>query len=210
MGLLLEDILSRVPPIPLVRFRTVCKRWNTLFGDKTFINNHKMSTLQFILVTKSKIYSVSLNPQIELRELSLDIPGLISQTPNDLADCNELLLFGMNKGAVVCNPWLGYDNNDNNDRRTDKIVYKTLVYCLKFAGTYGWKIHDFATYAWKDLVLEEPKQGTPRSNSSISFHSTRSMSLNGSLNWVHDSSYVRHFKLQFFERIFLDILSSTI
>ncbi|KAF2544796.1 hypothetical protein F2Q70_00020876 [Brassica cretica] len=210
MGLLLEDILSRVPPIPLVRFRTVCKRWNTLFGDKTFINNHKMSTLQFILVTKSKIYSVSLNPQIELRELSLDIPGLISQTPNDLADCNELLLFGMNKGAVVCNPWFGYDNNDNNDRRTDKIVYKTLVYCLKFAGTYGWKIHDFATYAWKDLVLEEPKQGTPRSNSSISFHSTRSMSLNGSLNWVHDSSYVRHFKLQFFERIFLDILSSTI
>ncbi|CAN7045026.1 hypothetical protein Bca4012_072297 [Brassica carinata] len=207
MGLLLEDILSRVPPIPLVRFRTVCKRWNTLFGDKTFINNHKMSTFQFILVTKSKIYSVSLNPEIELRELSLDIPGLISQTPNDLADCNELLLFGMNKGAVVCNPWLGYDNND---RRTDKIVYKTLVYCLKFAGTYGWKIHDFATYAWKDLVLEEPKQGTPRSNSSISFHSTRSMSLNGSLNWVHDSSYVRHFKLQFFERIFLDILSSTI
>ena len=124
MGLLLEDILSRVPPIPLVRFRTVCKRWNTLFGDKTFINNHKMSTFQFILVTKSKIYSVSLNPEIELRELSLDIPGLISQTPNDLADCNELLLFGMNKGAVVCNPWLGYDNND---RRTDKIVYKTLA-----------------------------------------------------------------------------------
>lgn len=103
-----EDILSRVPPKPLVRFRTVCKRWNTLFSDKTFINNHKMSTFQFILVTKPKIYSVSLNPEIEVRELSLDIPGLISQAPYDhLVVCNELLLFAMDKGPVVCNPWLG-------------------------------------------------------------------------------------------------------
>ncbi|KAG2304213.1 hypothetical protein Bca52824_032864 [Brassica carinata] len=98
---LMEDILSRVPPKPLVRFKTVCKRWNTLFGDKTFINNHKMSTFQFILVTKSKIYSVSLNPEIEVIELSLDIPGLICQTPDDLDYCNELLLFAMDKGAVV-------------------------------------------------------------------------------------------------------------
>ncbi|KAL0695943.1 hypothetical protein Bca4012_063123 [Brassica carinata] len=156
---LMEDILSRVPPKPLVRFKTVCKRWNTLFGDKTFINNHKMSTFQFILVTKSKIYSVSLNPEIEVIELSLDIPGLICQTPDDLDYCNELLLFAMDKGAVVCNPWLG---------KTRRIQ---------------------AGYAWKDLVLEEPKQGTPRS-SSLCFHSTRAVSLNGSLYWV--AHYVTH------------------
>ncbi|WZY95331.1 hypothetical protein YC2023_067660 [Brassica napus] len=53
---IIEEILSHVPPISLVRFRTVCKRWNALFNDETFINNHKL-TFRFILITKSKIYS---------------------------------------------------------------------------------------------------------------------------------------------------------
>ncbi|WZY95333.1 hypothetical protein YC2023_067662 [Brassica napus] len=56
---LVEEILTHVPPISLVRFRTVCKRWDDLFNDKTFIDNHKL-TFRFILATKSKIYSTDL------------------------------------------------------------------------------------------------------------------------------------------------------
>ncbi|CAA0361596.1 unnamed protein product [Arabidopsis thaliana] len=87
---LTEEILSRVPPKSLVRFRTVSKQWNALFDDKTFINNHKM-TFRFILTTKSKIYSVSIDPVIVVRELPLGTPGLESLELNNLVDCNELL-----------------------------------------------------------------------------------------------------------------------
>ncbi|CAH8328619.1 unnamed protein product [Eruca vesicaria subsp. sativa] len=88
---MIEEILSHVPPISLVRFRTVCKRWNALVNDNTFINNHKL-TFRFILTTMSKIYSVSIDPKITVCELTLDIPGIESQIKDLVNDCNELLL----------------------------------------------------------------------------------------------------------------------
>lgn len=33
-----EEILYCVSPLSLTRFKTVCKQWNTLLKDKTFIN----------------------------------------------------------------------------------------------------------------------------------------------------------------------------
>ncbi|CAH8339508.1 unnamed protein product [Eruca vesicaria subsp. sativa] len=195
---LVEEILSRVPPKPLVRFRTVCKRWNTLFDDDTFINNHKM-TFRFILMTKSKAYSVSLNPEIEVRELILDIPALKNQKPNDMVDCNGFLLCGM-KGAVVCNPWLGqnrcikaevnqprlqfhgvgYDDNSIGQ----KIVYKTLARSLNDgSSTASSRIHDIATGTWKD-VLDEARDETLPPKTWCRFHSTRCVALNGTLYWV--------------------------
>ncbi|CAH8262232.1 unnamed protein product [Arabidopsis lyrata] len=60
---LIEEILSRVPPKSLVRFRTVSKQWNALFDDKTFMNHHRM-TFRFILATESMVYSVSIDPVI--------------------------------------------------------------------------------------------------------------------------------------------------
>ena len=78
---LIEEILSRLCPESLVRFRVVCKRWNAILDDKTFIYNHK-ETFRFIVTntTRPKIYSVSVDPKIVVRELTLDIPGLISKT----------------------------------------------------------------------------------------------------------------------------------
>uniref|UniRef100_A0A0D3CLE4 F-box domain-containing protein n=1 Tax=Brassica oleracea var. oleracea TaxID=109376 RepID=A0A0D3CLE4_BRAOL len=196
---LVEEILSRVPPKPVVRFRTVCKRWNALFDDNTFINNHKL-TFRFILLTKAKVYSVSLNPEIEVSELTLDIPGLNNQKPNDLVDCNGLLLCGTKEGAVVCNPWsgqnrcikaevsqtslefrgIGYDGN----RIGKKIVYKTLAFYLNNirSSTSAWRIHDLATDKWK-RVLKEVK-GETRPQNVFIMHSTRGVSLNGNLYWV--------------------------
>lgn len=199
---LVEEILSRVPPKPLVRFRIVCKRWNALFDDKAFINNHK-STFRFIFATKSKIYSVNLNPKIEVRELTLDIPGLESENPKSLMECSGLLLYGMGEGAVVWNPWLkqtkwiepevnqpslhfsgiGYDNNSVAD---DEIVYKTLAIYRKDLGDAGkWKIHDFASDEWEDQLQEAKRITQYRSSTLVNLHSKDSgVSLHGTLYWV--------------------------
>ncbi|KAG7593678.1 F-box associated domain type 1 [Arabidopsis thaliana x Arabidopsis arenosa] len=193
---MVEEILSRVPPTSLVRFRTVCKRWNTLFDDKTFINNHKM-TFQFILTTTSKIYSVSVKPKVEVRELTLNTPGLKAQIPEFLADTSGFLLCDVGDGAVVWNPWLrqtrciepevnqpsldfvgiGYDNNN---KRVEEIVYKTLsVYMKDLGSSDTWKIHDFASDTWKDEDLDEAKY-----NVTINYYLTSVVSLNGTLYWV--------------------------
>nr|VDC89182.1 unnamed protein product [Brassica oleracea] len=92
-----EEILSRVSPKSLVRFRVVCKRWKATLDDKTFIYKHK----ETFLTTKSKIYSVSVDPKIVVRELTLDIPGLESQNPKKVVNYDEFLICSMDKGAAV-------------------------------------------------------------------------------------------------------------
>ncbi|XP_023633071.1 putative F-box/kelch-repeat protein At1g32430 [Capsella rubella] len=199
---LVEEILTRVPPTSLVRLKAVCKRWNTLFNDKTFIKNHK-KTFQFVLTTRSKIYSVSVSPKLEVSVLTIDTPGrLKSQILVRLVDSSGFLLCGMDKGAVVWNPWLsqtrciepevntplhlnflgiGYDNN----RRVDEIVYKTLlVYNMDSDST--WKIHEFASDAWKDEEQEKAKYTTSTTSSSttrgfirVMYHFSGVVSLNG-------------------------------
>ncbi|ESQ48277.1 hypothetical protein EUTSA_v10021923mg [Eutrema salsugineum] len=192
---LIEEILSRVPPQSLVRFRAVCKRWNALFDDKTFINNHK-STFRFILVTESKIYSVSIDPKIVVREITLDIPGLKSQTPKYLVDCDEFLLCRMDKakGGVVWNPWLkqsrrikaGLSSNIHGigyNRTSDQeSVYKTI-----WSDTKVWKIHDFVSDTWKVLLGSEfvdSDQSNIQGENISTLHSTSGVSLNGIIYWV--------------------------
>ncbi|EOA32892.1 hypothetical protein CARUB_v10016208mg [Capsella rubella] len=130
---LTEEILSRVPQNSLVRFRSVSKQWNALFDDRTFINNHK-KTFRFILTTKYKIYSVSIDPKIEVRDLTLDIPGLESQIPKNLVDCDKLLLCDMEKGAAVWNPWLRQARLINQDLDQTQIQSYGIGYNNK--GSY--------------------------------------------------------------------------
>ncbi|KAG7656183.1 F-box domain [Arabidopsis suecica] len=192
-----EEILSRVPPTSLDRFKTVCKRWNALFNDKTFINNHKM-TFQFVLSTRSKIYSVSVNPKVEVRELTLNNPGLKAQRHKNLFATSGLLLCDVGNGAVVWNPWLkqsrciklevnepsldflgiGYDNN----KRVEEIVYKTLsVYMKDLGSQYTWKIHDFASDTWIDQEIEKTKYSRRITEGSVTIRLTNLsvVSLNG-------------------------------
>ncbi|CDY32081.1 hypothetical protein HID58_062979 [Brassica napus] len=93
---LIEEILSRVSPKSLVRLRVVCKRWNSIMDDKRFINNHK-ETFRFIVRTESNIYSVSIDPKIVVRELTLDIPGLEFEKPKDVIDSDEFLICAMDE-----------------------------------------------------------------------------------------------------------------
>ncbi|XP_033136709.1 F-box protein At3g17710-like [Brassica rapa] len=56
------EILSWLPPRSLVRFRAVCKKWNSLLNDKSFLNQHSSrSRPQFIFLTKSKTYSIDVD-----------------------------------------------------------------------------------------------------------------------------------------------------
>ncbi|XP_019099343.1 PREDICTED: putative F-box/kelch-repeat protein At1g32430 [Camelina sativa] len=208
---LVEEILSRVPPTSLVRFRTICKRWNTLSDDKAFINNHKM-TFRFILTSRSKCYSVSVNPKVEVCELTLNTPGLITQIPYSLVDSSGFLLCGMGKGAVVWNPWLrqtrciepdinqpslsflgiGYDNKK---RVHKEIVYKTLSTMKDVGSSHTWKIHDFASDAWKEEDVEEAKYRTLSSKHfTVHYHFTSVVSLNGTLYWIayYEKTHVTH------------------
>ncbi|KAG2241652.1 hypothetical protein Bca52824_090225 [Brassica carinata] len=57
-----ENILSLIPTKSLARFRFVCKRWNALFNDKRFVNNHlSRARPQFILFVEFKICLVDVN-----------------------------------------------------------------------------------------------------------------------------------------------------
>ncbi|AED94140.1 putative F-box protein [Arabidopsis thaliana] len=70
-----EEILFRVPPRSLHCFRSVCKEWNALSRDKRLINkNFACAPPEFILKTRSNIYSISVNlnddnPTINVRDL---------------------------------------------------------------------------------------------------------------------------------------------
>ncbi|KAG7589128.1 F-box domain [Arabidopsis suecica] len=107
-----EEILSRLPPRSLVRFRSVCKHWNDLFNDKRFHNNHfARARPQFIFLTESKIsYSIDIDLRgtIEVREVVSDFTcqamDLIHTT---ITACDGLLFRDFWKqGVAVWNPWL--------------------------------------------------------------------------------------------------------
>lgn len=56
------EILHRLPPKPLVRFTTVCKTWNSVINDQSFISEHLNRNVQrrngegFLLLQQSNIY----------------------------------------------------------------------------------------------------------------------------------------------------------
>ncbi|KAG7579141.1 F-box associated interaction domain [Arabidopsis thaliana x Arabidopsis arenosa] len=206
---LIEEILSRVPPKSLVRFRTVSKQWNALFDDKTFINNHKM-TFRFILATESKIYSVSIDPMIVVRELLLGTPGLETLKLKNLVDCNELLLCGKNNGAVVWNPWLGQSRLIEQSLKHslmefDGIVYDNKKYKMVAFSFDLWTIYDFSSDVWIDHKSKQT--GDSGGTSVVSVE--KAVSLNGTLYyWVcfrdkTDPMCYRIYKFGFSSRIWV-------
>ncbi|KAG7577643.1 F-box-like domain superfamily [Arabidopsis thaliana x Arabidopsis arenosa] len=107
-----EEILSRLPPRSLVRFRSVCKHWNSLFKDKRFVKKHlSRARPQFIILTESKkMYSIDIDMggTIEVRELSYDFHCQPMKTKfTTIMACDGLLFREFWKqGVAVWNPWL--------------------------------------------------------------------------------------------------------
>ncbi|CAA7018195.1 unnamed protein product [Microthlaspi erraticum] len=190
------EILSRVPPLSLVRFRTVCKRWQTLFNDKMFINNHLAhSRPQFILCTKSQIYSACIHdldgndPSIKMRKLVLDYPNFM--LPKKIVYCDGFLLCISDQGVAVWNPWLRQtrwlDYHESCGIRKYGILYdiksngyKILRYVIDLDACLANRkiqIYEIASNAWKVVNVED----TLKENL---IYLSNSVSLNGTLYYI--------------------------
>ncbi|CDY15972.1 BnaC08g41510D [Brassica napus] len=98
-----EEILFRVPPLSLLRCKTVCKQWNTL------LNHMSLVRPQLLIWTGPKIYSVGVNlkddPKIDIREL----PNNNIPIPSNFLPCDGLLFCvprwgNINRAMIVVDP----------------------------------------------------------------------------------------------------------
>ncbi|KAJ4868313.1 Protein SUPPRESSOR OF NIM1 1 [Raphanus sativus] len=205
-----EDILSRLPPQSLVRFRAVSKRWNSLVNDKSFINKHlSLSRPQFIFLTKSKIYSIDIIDQrIKLRELQSSCSRELNSTYGTITTCDDLLFCKYpdhwKKETALWNPWLrqvnwiklsvhkdfevfglGYD--DSGPQK----VHKILLYL-------GYYIHKLAIYECASQALryiDTPDADMPIPEEAESSH----VSLYGNLYWIAYNLRTREYFIQSFD-----------
>lgn len=103
---LVEEILSRVPPNSLVRFRTVCKQWNSLFHEKSFLKAQlDHSGPKILFFHQTTVFSIDI--MIKVREIYVDIPGVNNRLTMTTTYCDGLMIskFFMH-GTVVWNPLL--------------------------------------------------------------------------------------------------------
>ncbi|CAN7119591.1 unnamed protein product [Brassica rapa subsp. narinosa] len=182
-----EKILSLIPIESLTRFRFVCKRWNALFNDKFFVNNHlSRARPQFILFVESKICLVDVNldgPSIEVHNLPQFVPGYRAFLVTTVECCDGLLMFSTTSGTGICNPWLrqirwnksiipssgiGYDNSSPDKQ------YKIFGSWRSSNTTLHANIIEFGSDARKSKTYEF----------AMEFYNRSSVSLNGTLYWI--------------------------
>ncbi|KAG7577459.1 hypothetical protein ISN45_Aa03g017360, partial [Arabidopsis thaliana x Arabidopsis arenosa] len=170
-----EEILSRLPPLSLARFRSVCKQWNALCNENRFINNHfARARPQFIFITNSNIYSIEIigldgvDPTIKLRELpssrtayrELNLDYITITTCDGLLFCNY---SDYPKVTALWNPWL-------------KQVYKILGSFISSCKVEKVAIYECASHAFKSI--DSFNEQCP-----LSQVKRFSVSLNGNLYW---------------------------
>ncbi|CAA7051281.1 unnamed protein product [Microthlaspi erraticum] len=211
-----EEIISRLPPRYLLRFRSVCKQWNSVFNDQSFLENHMgRSRPQLIFLTESKSFSIGIDlgggggvdPKIEVCELASDFPN---QTKNaritSITACDGLLFRHFwEKGVAIWNPWLrqvGWIEYEDKAFELcgvgyDSIGYKILgrFHCLRSDGDGCQRGYDrFAIYDCASQALKFI-------DSPLTRWSTRAdpMSLNGNLFWIGYSGETRKHVIQSFD-----------
>ncbi|XP_010513504.1 PREDICTED: putative F-box protein At1g58090 [Camelina sativa] len=202
-----EEILVRVPPRSLVRFRSVCKGWNTLFNDKRFVDrNFACARPEILLKTLSHLYPISVDlnkddPTIKISDLCFDLRG----RRYDLeGTCDGyLLLSDSDNGALVRNPlfnqteWIdpdkcppyssrqsmGYDGS--NTKKSYKIIgsYEYIkTRTQKFDEVITkFAVFKFATNAW-DVTYHTSQRY--REEEKIVDECNCTVSLNGNLYWT--------------------------
>ncbi|XP_010418889.1 PREDICTED: putative F-box protein At1g58090 [Camelina sativa] len=170
-----EEILVRVPPLSLVRFRSVCKGWNTLFNDKRFVErNFACGRPEILLKTHSHLYSVSVDlnkdePTIKVTDLRSDF-RLGRFHHQGTCDGYYLFTYDMDEEyrCLVWNPflnraiwistdetdgyiggrWMGYDGS-----RPEKVykiigIWNSFELSPEFTTRFA-VLSDIATNAWK-------------------------------------------------------------
>ncbi|KAG7585342.1 F-box domain [Arabidopsis thaliana x Arabidopsis arenosa] len=197
-----EEILFRVPPRSLLRFRSVCREWNTLFHNKRFINkNFACARPEFMLKTYSYIYSISVDlnddPTINVRDLRFDHLHGRHYNLKGTCDGNFFLYdFHEGGGCVVSNPLL----------RQNKWFAKAKNICGKYMGYDGsrpeksykiigmWERHSLDGITTTYLVSEFAANAYWKVTDHTSFYEepafrsdssgNNRVSLNGNLYWT--------------------------
>ncbi|CAL5420092.1 unnamed protein product [Camellia sinensis] len=137
------EILSRLPVKSLLRFKSICKRWNSLISDSKF----KFSCTRHQLIIKSNFYLYAIDEVEEEGEVSLrqlpkpmeDMLGLLQI----LGSCNGLLLVSYsfylylwNPSTNQCRKVLKLLNSSPGDRVSSR-VYDISGLCYdSFADDY--------------------------------------------------------------------------
>ncbi|KAH0934331.1 hypothetical protein HID58_011448 [Brassica napus] len=174
-----SEILSRVPPTSVKRLQLTCKRWNTLFKDQRFINNHMgKATTQMVLKKGESAYSFSLDFHgLHNRyDQFITITGKL-QSLKDSEDvkiskifpCEGLLLCTTkDKNLVVWNPCTGQTRwiLSNGYAMNHK-------YYLGYVNTF--EMYEFNSDSWRAFHDDSVNCGIL----------SRGVSLKGNTYWLH-------------------------
>ncbi|WZY73400.1 hypothetical protein YC2023_005640 [Brassica napus] len=172
-----EEILSRLPPESLVRFRAVSKRWNSLLNNKSFIKKHlSLSRPHFIFLTKSKICSIDIIDQtIDVRELHSSCSRGLNSVYGTIT-CDDLLFFVRGPKVQSCRLRIPILITDSSGPQK---FHKILLYT-------GYDRQRVAVYECASHALRFIE--TPNNNMHISENAKRShVSLNGNLYWIRQT-----------------------
>ncbi|KAF3606999.1 hypothetical protein DY000_02050240 [Brassica cretica] len=187
-----EEILTRLPPKFLVRFRTVCKQWNSLFNDRSFIYNHlSLPRPQFILLTKYTIYSIDItDPTMKLLERHTSRLGLRYDNSRP-EKVYKMLGYMRCPSKVQTNSYLQRVSMEVVDN-----VYKMLGY---FRSPPEDQINVYpdrvviCECAFQTLrFIDTPDEDMPMSETAKSSH----VSLNGNLYWIACNRQTREYFIQ--------------
>ncbi|CAN8257865.1 unnamed protein product [Cochlearia groenlandica] len=157
---------------------------------------------RFVLATKSKIYSVGVDPEIVLRELTLDVGGLKPRIPNYLVNCDKFVICGLNNGAAIWNPWLSRGRNiktikaqvqeptfnchgmgyNTSSMGAGNIDYKTIWCYSRNPEPSEWRIIDYVSHAWKDVNIN--KYGGVDQRGGPMMIDKSGVLLNGNFYWI--------------------------
>ncbi|KAL5555709.1 hypothetical protein UlMin_037945 [Ulmus minor] len=112
---IMEEILLRLPPKSLVRFKCVCKSWNLLINDPSFINKHLLSCTTLFLTGKKLLSPENIcndkSDNISFLIEEFDIPGsnkypLLWYFPH--SHCNGIICVCpydiFEETIILCNP----------------------------------------------------------------------------------------------------------
>ncbi|KAK0601650.1 hypothetical protein LWI29_026089 [Acer saccharum] len=111
------NILRRLPPKSLARFKCVCKSW------QSFANQHKYHNQKLILFSSNTIQSVDFEAD-EIKAVDLDIPFKVSNRMLGIASCNGLLcILTEREGFVIWNPLIGRYKRVSNTSEYDKFGF---------------------------------------------------------------------------------------
>ncbi|EOA34312.1 hypothetical protein CARUB_v10021830mg [Capsella rubella] len=188
-----EEILARVSPRSLRRFKFVCKDWDALLKSKIFVNkNFACGRSEFMIQTHSHIYSINVDlnddPTIKVTDLCFDSPRrhryfvcgicdghlFIDSSLEGSLVWNPLLIEKPEKIAkdVVCGRSMGYQYDGSGTKK----IYK-IIGCCSTDRIDRVAVLEFATNKWEVTHCTT-------SDKTVGSRDLCMVSLNGNLYWT--------------------------